>query len=177
MRGMKFPIALLALTLAACGAETPVRTSQAGGDAGTKPAPTPTPTATPTATATPAGSGSFRTPTGRLACTVGDTGLVCDVRPQQGDAGFPEPDSDISEECREFAPGQWGNGVTLPFAAESAFPNCSSGVNVVDQDPPALDYGTTWERDGFTCVSEEKGLTCTRGEHGFFANRDVIETH
>ena len=139
--------------------------------------PTPTPTATPTATATPAGSASFRTPTGRLACTVGDTGLVCDVRPQQGDEGFPEPDSDISEECREFAPGQWGNGVTLPFAAESAFPNCSSGVNVVDQDPPALDYGTTWERDGFTCVSEEKGLTCTRGEHGFFANRDVIETH
>ena len=56
-------------------------------------------------------------------------------------------------------------------------PELLSGVNVVDEDPPALDYGTTWERDGFTCVSEEKGLTCTRGEHGFFANRDVIETH
>ena len=175
MRGMKFRIALLALTLAACGAETPVRTSQAGGDAGTKPAPTPA--ATQTATAKPAGSASFRTPTGRLACAVVDNGLVCDVRQQQGDEGFPEPDSDISEQCSEFSPTQWGNGVTLPFVAEPAFPNCSSGVNVVDEDPPALDYGTTWERDGFTCVSEEKGLTCTRGEHGFFANRDVIETH
>ena len=66
--------------------------------------------------------------------------------------------------------------MTLPFAAEPAFPNCSSGVKSSSTTTaPGLRHDL--ERDGFTCVSEEKGLTCTRGEHGFFANRDVIETH
>jgi hypothetical protein len=72
--------------------------------------------------------------------------------------------------------GLVGDGVTLPYEDEG-FPLCSTGVNVTDQDPPVLPYGETWERDGFACLSESKGLTCTRGDHGFFANRDVIQTH
>ncbi|HEY6886518.1 MAG TPA: DUF6636 domain-containing protein [Solirubrobacter sp.] len=183
---MRPAIMLLALLLTACGSETPVRTSAAGGDPGTKPAPTATATASPAATATPTAtatapapalkSASFRTPTGRLACTIVEDALVCDVRPQAGDKGFPKPDTHISPECQEVAASEWGNGVSLPRAAE-AFPNCSTDVRVPDSDPPTLAYGRTYERDGFTCRSESKGLTCTRGDHGFFANRDVIETH
>jgi hypothetical protein len=176
---MRRALLLLALLATACGSETPVRTSAAGGDPGTGPAPTATPTATETATPTPTpslSSASFRTPTGRLACTILENALVCDVRPQPGDKGFPKPDKDISPECQELAPSEWGNGVSLPRATE-AFPNCSTDVRVPDSDPPTLAYGRTYERDGFTCLSESKGLTCTRGDHGFFANRDVIETH
>lgn len=166
---MKVRLVALALTLAACGGEPTVQTT-AGGDPGTKPAPTATPTPPPRSTE------SFRTPTGRFACTVLESGLTCDVRRRTGDMGFPVPDRDISKQCAEFAEGAWGDGVTLPYEDE-AFPLCSTGVNVTDQDPPVLLYGDTWERDGFTCLSESKGLTCTRGDHGFFANRDVIQTH
>ena len=169
---MRRAIVLLALVLTACGSETPVRTSAAGGDPGTKPAPTATATPSPAAM----GSASFRTPTGRLACTIVENALVCDVRPQAGDKGFPKPDTDMSAQCRELAPSEWGNGVSLPRVSE-AFPNCSTDVRVPDQDPPVLAYGSTWKRSGFTCQSESDGLTCTRGDHGFFANRDVIETH
>jgi hypothetical protein len=173
--------AILALALAGCGGEPPVRTI-AGGDPGTRPAPTATATATTTPTATPQPgleSASFRTPSGRLACTTLEIGegitLVCDVRPQAGDKGFPKPEAPMTGECQEIAPTEWGNGVSLPPTG-SAYPNCSTDVKVTAQDPPVLAYGATWTRDGYTCRSAQDGLTCTRGEHRFFANRDVIET-
>jgi hypothetical protein len=174
---MKARLALLALTLAACGrAETPIQHA-AGGDPGTKSAPTATPTPTPTPTPAAASStATFRTPSGRLVCGIVESGLTCDIRQQKGDKSFPVPDKDISEECDEFAPSQWGDGVTLPAQGE-AFALCSQGVNVTDQDPPSLAYGERWERDGFTCTSASEGLTCERDGHGFFANKDVIETH
>ena len=151
--------------------------TKAGGDPGTVLAPTATrhPIAH-TDQHAPSTTASFRTPSKRFACTILENGLTCDVRRQDGDTGFPVPDKPISEQCKELAELDWGNGVTLPYESE-AFPLCATGVNVTEEAPPILAYGTTWERDGFTCLSESKGLTCTRGDHGFFANRDVIETH
>jgi hypothetical protein len=181
MRGMHLRVALLlapVLALAGCGNGTAVRTI-AGGDPGTRPAPTATPVPTAVPTATPRASASFRTPSGRLACATididGGPTLVCDVRPRPGDTGFPKPVAPITDACEELAKTEWGNGVSLPPTG-SAFPNCSTDVKVTDQDPPVLAYGTTWKRDGYTCQSGQSGLTCTRGEHRFFANRDVIET-
>jgi hypothetical protein len=101
--------------------------------------------------------------------------LVCDVRPQEGDEGFPKPDAAITDTCEEIAASEWANGVSLP-PTESAYPNCSSDGNVTDQHPPVLAYGATWSRDGYVCRSAQVGLTRTRGDHRFFANRYVIET-
>jgi hypothetical protein len=178
---MKARLAVLVLVLAGCGAEKPIQTNLAGGDPGTEAAPTatPTPTDTPAETATPdtpSSTETFRTPTGRYVCQVLDNGLSCAVRKQPGDKRYPKPSSPISEECDEFAPKNWGNGVTLP-EQDAAFALCATDVIVTAQDPPALDYGDRWERDGFTCSSASEGLTCERGDHGFFANKDVIETH
>ena len=162
---MKFlTVLLLAIVLAGCG-EEPLRTSRAGGDPGTRPAPTATPVGT-----------SFRTPSGRFACATLDGTLVCDVRPQPGDEGFPKPNVPMDAICEREASGEWGNGVSLATSG-SAKPNCSTGVNVVDESPPVLAYGASWARDGFTCRSARAGLTCRRGDHGFFVNRDVIDVH
>ena len=99
---MKVRLALLALLLTACGGEAQIRVTKAGGDPGTVLAPTAT--ATPTPTDAPASATeAFRTPTGRLACTILDNGLTCDVRRQEGDTGYPTPDTDISQECDELA--------------------------------------------------------------------------
>ena len=169
----------LALALAACGTETPIQTNAAGGDPDTKPAPTATVTPMPTETATPVQASSteaFRTPTGRFACQVVENGLTCDVRQQDGDTGYPVPSKPISDQCEEIAPKQWGNGVTLPFESE-AFALCATDVSITADRTPVLAYGDRWERDGFTCTSASEGLTCERGDHGFFANKDVIETH
>jgi uncharacterized protein DUF6636 len=178
---MHFRVALLAtLVLAGCGSQDPVRTI-AGGDPGTHPAPTEVATPAPTAapTETPTTSAAFRTPSGRLACATidqdGGATLVCDVRPQPGDTGFPKPEAPITDACEELAKTEWGNGVSLPPTG-SAYPNCSTDVRVPDPDPPILAYGETWKRAGYVCRSATQGLTCTRGEHRFFANRDVIET-
>jgi hypothetical protein len=192
MHGMRLgivPLAVIALLLAACGGETPVRASTAGGDPGTEPAPTAsaeastTATATATKTAPPTAATlettSFGTPSGRLACTTidgdGGTTLVCDVRPRPGDKGLPKPSVPITKACEELAASEWGNGVSLPPTG-SAFPNCSTDIKVTDQHPPVLGYGATWKRAGYVCESGETGLTCTRGDHRFFANRDVIQT-
>jgi hypothetical protein len=49
-----------------------------------------------------------------------------------------------------------------------ARPACS-GDTVYDPRVPVLAFGKTWKRGGFTCKSQQKGLTCTnRNEHGFF---------
>jgi len=172
--------AILAVVLAGCGSESPTHTI-AGGDPGTRPAPTATVTPMPTTapTETPKASASFRTPSGRLACATIDIDqgptLVCDVRPRPGDTGFPKPQAPITDACEELAKTEWGNGVSLPPTG-SAYPNCSTDVKVTDPDPPTLAYGATWKRAGYTCQSAQAGLTCARGEHRFFANRDVIET-
>src|SRR3954447_11468626 len=142
---MKARLMVLALTLAACGAEPTVHTT-AGGDPGTKPAPTatptpkapPAPTATPTPEAPQHSTESFRTPSGRLACTVLESGLTCDVRQQNGDTGFPVPDRVISKQCKEAATDAGDEGVTLPYEHE-AFPLCSASGT--DRDPPVLPYG------------------------------------
>ena len=36
---------------------------------------------------------------------------------------------------------------------------------------PVLKYGNSTKLGPYTCTSETKGLTCTRGDHGFFISR------
>jgi hypothetical protein len=42
----------------------------------------------------------------------------------------------------------------------------------MDPSAPVLDYGHTWARGGYKCVSRTSGLTCTnRDGHGWFLSR------
>jgi hypothetical protein len=42
------------------------------------------------------------------------------------------------------------------------------GDTVMDKSLPVLGYGEVWQRGGFTCTSEQAGVTCFNAErHGF----------
>ena len=52
-----------------------------------------------------------------------------------------------------------------------AQPRCA-GDTAYDQSAPVLEYGTSWSRGGFTCVSQKSGLQCRNQEdHGFLLAR------
>jgi hypothetical protein len=184
MRACAIAIVVLTAAVAGCGTahhdQSPtVTTALAGGDPGTPVAPGLHVTTTTKTTSTPTRKTyvAFQMPSGRYACTVLDATLVCDFRRQSGDQGNPAPNVAMTAICRREASGEWGNGVSLT-AHHPATPNCSTGVNVTDRSPPKLAYGSSWIRDGFTCRSTTKGLTCANGNgHGFFANKDTIRVH
>jgi uncharacterized protein DUF6636 len=64
----------------------------------------------------------------------------------------------------------WGAGFTLGRRGRARI-SCVSD-SVYDASARVLRYGTTWRRDGFTCVSRVVGLRCRNaGGHGFFLSR------
>jgi hypothetical protein len=43
---------------------------------------------------------------------------------------------------------------------------------VIDKALPVLAYGEVWQRGGFTCKSEQTGITCFNADrHGFSLSR------
>jgi hypothetical protein len=41
------------------------------------------------------------------------------------------------------------------------------GDTVLDKTLPVLAYGEVWQRGGFTCTSEQSGITCSNADrHG-----------
>jgi hypothetical protein len=54
-----------------------------------------------------------------------------------------------------------------------AQPRCA-GDTAYDQSAPVLEYGTAWQRGGFTCVSMTNGVECRNKEnHGFLLSRET----
>jgi hypothetical protein len=46
------------------------------------------------------------------------------------------------------------------------------GDTIMDQGLPLLPYGQVWQRGGFTCTSEQTGVTCSNTDrHGFSLSR------
>jgi hypothetical protein len=42
----------------------------------------------------------------------------------------------------------------------------------MDRGLPVLTYGATWQHNGFTCTSEQSGVTCFNADrHGFSLSR------
>jgi uncharacterized protein DUF6636 len=106
---------------------------------------------------------SFRMPSKNVYCaefTGPRASLRCDIR-----SGLkPRPPKPAS--C-EF---DWGGGYTLGRRGRARI-NCVSD-SVYSSSARVLRYGTTWRRDGFTCVSRVAGLRCRNaGGHGFFLSR------
>ena len=99
----------------------------------------------------PLSSPTFQMPSKNIGCTEGEGVLVCDIL-----SGLkPEP----KKQCEV----DW-TGMEMERLGP-AQPRCA-GDTAYDQSAPVLDYGATWERRGFTCVSQESGLQC-RNEDGY----------
>jgi len=111
-----------------------------------------------------AGIVSFRMPSKNIECaefTGARATLRCDIR-----SGVkPLPPKPAS--C-EF---DWGAGYVMSRRGRAHVSCVSDSVHAAS--PRVLRYGTTWRRDGFTCLSRRTGLRCRNASgHGFFLSRE-----
>lgn len=109
---------------------------------------------------------SFSTPSGNIGCTYIPEGGTDVYVPQDGG---PELQCDRVEPVYlRFFLYKSGRAEQFENVGDAS---CCSADNV-------LDYGNTWQKGVFTCISEKTGLTCTRGDgHGFFISRKRISVY
>ncbi|MGX1317275.1 hypothetical protein AB7M17_000728 [Bradyrhizobium sp. USDA 377] len=59
-------------------------------------------------------------------------------------------------------------GHAFEMSAKGSAGRICAGDTVMDASLPVLAYGEVWQRGGFTCRSEQTGLTCFNAmQHGF----------
>jgi hypothetical protein len=121
-----------------------------------------------TASASAESTSSFQTPSKNIGCIyVGAFAatdkpyLRCDI----GGGLHPLPPRPKGCDL------DWGYGYGMVGATGRAKPFCA-GDTARDPRAPVLQYGRTWRKGPFTCVSRAIGLRCTnRAGHGFFLSR------
>jgi hypothetical protein len=100
----------------------------------------------------------FQAPSGNIHCMYfdgeGGAGLRCDI----GETTNAPPEAPADCEL------DWGYSFAMDADSQHAERICA-GDTVSDQSLPALGYGESWERGGFTCKSEKAGISC-RNERG-----------
>ena len=116
--------------------------------------------ATPHAQSGPAG---FRSPSGNIACQYFDYDrqnvLRCDIMQATVTARRPA-DCELD----------WGRAFEM--RSKGSPERLCYGDTVMDSGLPVLAYGNVWQRGGFTCTSEQSGVTCFNAERrGFSLSR------
>lgn len=112
----------------------------------------------------------FKTPSGNIHCMLDDfeptadhpINLRCDIR---------------NIETRPLRPRScdldWGHAFAIVADADRGEMWCV-GDTTYDDNHPVLAYGQVWQAKGFTCRSEQSGLTCFNyRQHGFALSRAV----
>lgn len=101
----------------------------------------------------------FLTPSKNIVCQFftdnGQNVLRCDI---------------MSMDARPRRPADCDLDYGHAFAmnAKGAAARICAGDTVMDASLPVLSYGEIWQRAGFTCRSEQTGLTCFNAmQHGF----------
>ena len=93
----------------------------------------------------------FQTPSKNIFCQMfnldGPPTLRCDMM-----------EIDVRPRKPAGCDGDWGRGFEVT-ARGRAEPICR-GDTMYDTSLPVLAYGDVWQRGGFTCRSEQTGLTC-----------------
>ena len=119
-----------------------------------------------------AGSLGLKTPSGNIQCMIDDYGVAdgsyppflrCDIRetttPSPPKPGWCEFD--------------WGNAFSITPDGRAGERMCVSD-SVASDDWEVLSYGAAWQHEGFTCLSEQSGLTCFNAKHhGFTLSRSL----
>ena len=104
-------------------------------------------------------SPTFQMPSKNIGCATSEGVLVCDIL------------SGLKPEPKQKCELDW-TGMEMERLGP-AQPRCAGDTAYV-QSAPVLEYGTSWGRDGFTCVSQENGLRCRNEENrGFLLARTV----
>lgn len=109
----------------------------------------------------------FRTPSGNIHCMyVGadsefPANLRCDI--MQVDTPLPKPPRDCE--------GEWGRSFSIS-AGDAIGQMICVGDAVFNESNPVLDYGQVWQQGGFTCTSDQNGISCFNAKrHGFSLSR------
>ena len=105
----------------------------------------------------------FRSPSNNIGCQYFDYDrqitLRCDIMEATVTARRPA-DCDL-EYGKAFEMRAKGSPIRLCY-----------GDTIMDQALPVLAYGEVWQRGGFTCTSEQTGVTCFNTDrHGFSLSR------
>ena len=102
----------------------------------------------------------FHSPSGNIQCMIatGDWAAArCDMGNLSPTYTTPPADCDLD----------WGSSFEIGPNDRKGYLACV-GDTVANPDGLVLDYGKSVSLDGFTCTSEESGMTCTNaGGHGF----------
>jgi hypothetical protein len=105
----------------------------------------------------------FQSPSNNIACQYFDydkqNTLRCDIMEATVTARRPA-DCDL----------EWGKAFEM--RSKGAAERICYGDTVIDKSLPALAYGDVWQRGGFTCRSEQSGITCFNAvQHGLSLSR------
>lgn len=101
----------------------------------------------------------FLSPSGNIACAAYDGVLRCDLKENQ--ARVPAR----PRTCE----GDFGNYFSMSAKGK---PERICVGDTVFGEYRVLGYGKSWSAQGFTCVSEQKGLTCRNSaKKGWFLNK------
>ena len=109
------------------------------------------------------GPAGFQSPSKNIACAYFDydkqNTLRCDIMEATVTARRPA-DCDL----------EWGKAFEMN--AKGAAVRICYGDTVMDPKLPVLAYGEVWQRGGFTCTSEQSGVTCFNADRrGFSLSR------
>ena len=109
------------------------------------------------------GQAGFQSPSKNIACAYFDIDqqntLRCDI-------------AAIDNKPRRPAGCNLEYGQAFEMSAIGAASRICYGDTVIDKSLPVIGYGETWQRGGFTCTSEQSGITCrNEDQHGFALSR------
>jgi hypothetical protein len=110
------------------------------------------------------GPSGFQSPSKNLSCQFfsidKQNSLRCDITEV---ATKPRRPADCDLE--------WGDAFEIDTTSRIGARVCH-GDTVTDKTLPVLPYGEVWQRGGFTCKSEQTGVTCFNADrHGFSLSR------
>jgi len=109
------------------------------------------------------GPSGFQSPSKNIACQFfsidKQNSLRCDIAEMATNPKRPA-DCDL----------EWGHAFEM--ASKGTGTRLCYGDTVMDKALPVLAYGEVWQRGGFTCNSEQSGITCFNADrHGFAISR------
>jgi hypothetical protein len=109
------------------------------------------------------GPSGFKSPSGNIHCQHFDGEVRCDIAQLSGPIPPKPRDCELD----------WGRAFAVATDSRSGARICH-GDTAMDPSLPVLAYGSVWRRGGFTCTSEQTGVTCSNAlGHGFSLSRAV----
>jgi hypothetical protein len=106
------------------------------------------------------GASGFQLPSKTIGCVFGGKDMLeCDIAEHVN-----------KRASRADCVQRWGRGFVMNTHGTAS--RACGGDSIIDSSLPVLADGTTWQRGGFVCRSEQATLTCTNADqHGFSLSR------